>query len=579
MRFDHDDQQATIIAQHWGVSVEHLESAFWELEEIEGNDGEVYGYLVRFAADTHLELLEKLGVASSKLTREVSLWAFDEPEPDDGNFSLVVSFSDISTPEDRPNLPNPQRGQGKLLPADERVLTNERGIPLTLMTTTTTPADDKTLSYWTNQPPSSNNLRLFQPDGTWLAWDDREEEGKTRRGAKGQVEERLLSVLNATNLMALLGSGASFAAKNAGGKQAPGMGDLWDDARQKVGEAVFDAVVAEVWGATDKKDIESLLSLCKMTVELQAARGESVSQDAADGERLELPAFVQKAEQAILDRVDFVSEETDLISHKEFLRRLARRSPEKGRVKLFTTNYDRCIEEAAVARNLALIDGFSHSAVQRFNRDHFQQDIVRRSAGSTRADFVDGVFHLYKLHGSMDWRRRKSDGVVIRRLGHDGNHEPVLIYPRSSKYQEAFAPPYLDMFAAWQAALREPDTTLIVTGFGFADDHISAPIWSALESNLSIRLVLCDPCFVPVAQLDDTGLIGEAHIIEQTNGQLRDYQTRILQLVREGDSRITVLNGRFSDLALAVPEIMGETDRQRLEARLEHIRGQGHGDE
>ena len=434
------------------------------------------------------------------------------------------------------------------------------------------------MNYWTNKPPSASNLRLFQSDGTWLAWDDREEDGKTRRGAREQVEERLLSALNATNLMVLLGSGASFAAKNADGKQAPGMGDLWDDARQKVGEENFDQVVANVWGATEKKDIESLLSLCKMTVELQAARGAAAGQDAAGNMQLDLPAFVQNAEQAILDRVDFVSEKTDLISHKEFLRRLARRSADKARVKLFTTNYDRCIEEAAVTRNLALIDGFSHSAVQRFNRDHFQQDIVRRSASSTRADYVDGVFHLYKLHGSMDWRRRKSDGVVIRRLDHDGNHEPVLIYPRSSKYQEAFAPPYLDMFAAWQAALREPDTTLIVSGFGFADDHISAPVWSALESNLSIRLVLCDPCFVPVDELDVSLIDTQEHAISHTNNNLRTCQQRILSLVKEGDSRITVLNGRFSDLALALPEIMGETDRQRLEARLERIRGQDHGD-
>lgn len=434
------------------------------------------------------------------------------------------------------------------------------------------------MSYWTNQRPSASNLRLFQSNGTWLAWDDREEDGKPLSGAKGHVEERLLSSLNATNLMALLGSGASFAAKNAGEKQAPGMGDLWDDARQKVGEENFDRVVAEVWGPTQKKDIESLLSLCKMTVELQAARAAIVGQNTVDDPKVDLPAFVQKAEQAILDRVDFVTEETDLTSHKEFLRRLARRSAEKARVKIFTTNYDRCIEESAVARNLALIDGFSHSAIQRFNRDHYQQDIVRRSAGSTRADYVDGVFHLYKLHGSMDWRRRKSDGVVIRRLGHDGDYEPVLIYPRSSKYQEAFAPPYLDMFAAWQAALREPDTTLIVSGFGFADDHISAPIWSALESNLSIRLVLCDPAFVPDDELNVSLLDTQEHAISRTNDNLGTYRQRILNLVKEGDSRITVLNGRFSDLALAFPEIMGETDRQRLEDRLERIRGLAHGD-
>lgn len=430
------------------------------------------------------------------------------------------------------------------------------------------------MSYWTNLPPSASNLRLFQTDGTWLAWHDREEDGKTLHGAKEQVEERLLSALNATNLMALLGSGASFAAKNPDGKQAPGMADLWDDARQKVGEESFDKVVVEVCGATEKKDIESLLSLCKMTIELQAARGAVAAQDGYDAPKVDLPTFVQKAEQAILDRVDFVTEKTDLTSHKEFLRRLARRSAEKARVKLFTTNYDRCLEEAAVARNLALIDGFSHSAVQRFNRDHFQQDIVRRSPNSTRVDYVDGVFHLYKLHGSMDWRRRKSDGVVVRRLSHDNDYEPVLIYPRSSKYQEAFTPPYLDMFAAWQAALREPDTTLIVSGFGFSDDHISAPIWSALESNLSIRVVVCDPCFVPVGELNGTGLLGEAHTIDKTNPQLKDYQARILRLVREGDSRVTILNGRFSDLALALPEIAGETDRQRLEARLERIRRQ-----
>ena len=103
------------------------------------------------------------------------------------------------------------------------------------------------------------------------------------------------------------------------------------------------------------------------------------------------------------------------------------------------------------------------------------------------------------------------------------------------------------------------------------------PIWSALESNLSIRLVLCDPCFVPIAELDDTGLIGEAHEIDKTNDQLKEYLIRMLRLVREGDSRITILNGRFSDLALALPEIMGETDRQRLEARLERIREPDHG--
>jgi hypothetical protein len=83
---------------------------------------------------------------------------------------------------------------------------------------------------------------------------------------------------------------------------------------------------------------------------------------------------------------------------------------------------------------------------------------------------------------------------------------------------------------------------------------------------------------VPVDKLNVSLVDTQEHVISQTNDNLRTYQQRILSLVREGDSRITVLNGRFSDLALALPEIMGETDRQRLEARLERIRGQDHGD-
>lgn len=429
--------------------------------------------------------------------------------------------------------------------------------------------------YWVNKPAAAGHLRLFLPNDTWLAWENREEGDKTQRGAAEQVEQRLLSALNATNLMVLLGSGASFAAKNASGKQAPGMSDLWACARDKVGHEDFDKVVSDVSRANNKQDIEALLSLCKMAVELSTAQRVAGGSEANTSAPTDLQIFIQKAEQAILDRVDFVTEGTDLALHKEFLRRLARRSAEKARVKIFTTNYDRCIEEAAAARNLVLVDGFSHSAVQRFNRDHFQHDIVRRSSSSTRAEYVDGVFHLYKLHGSMDWRRRKSDGVVVRRLVHDNDHEPVLIYPRSSKYQEAFAPPYLDMFAAWQAALREPDTTLVVSGFGFADDHISAPIWAALEANLSIRLVLCDPCFVPESQL---GSATPEHAISETSDKLKDYQKRILKLVKEGDSRVTVVNGRFGDLALALPEITGDTDRQRLEARLERIRSQDNAD-
>jgi len=432
------------------------------------------------------------------------------------------------------------------------------------------------MAYWENRSGNPNELRLLQQNGTWLAYSDATDTNdKTLKGGHERIEEALLAALHSTNLSVLLGSGASFAAHNQTGASAPSMGDLWDSVRADTGEDVFDRMVEEVAGKGGKKDIENLLSLCKMRLELAAARTSGAEDNEDDNEKLDdgLADFVASAEQSILKRVDFVDTDTDLKSHKEFLRRLARRSPDKPRVKLFTTNYDRCIEGAADARSIVLIDGFSHSSEQRFNRDHFQHDIVRRSPNGTRAEYVDGVFHLYKMHGSLDWRRR-GDGVVIRRAATQDVLQPVLIYPRSTKYQEAFTSPYLDMFSAWQSALGEPDTTLIVAGFGFADDHISAPIWSALESNLSLRLILCDPCFIPAVDLEPDLLDDESprHALATNTDGLRKYQRRIVELVRQGDSRIIVLNGRFDDFASALPEIIGETDRHRLEARLERVR-------
>ncbi|MQX06812.1 SIR2 family protein, partial [Sinorhizobium fredii] len=369
--------------------------------------------------------------------------------------------------------------------------------------------------FWTGKPSAAENLRLLTREGKWLAWEDQEADpdnpsSKRIAGAKGRVNEVLTQAVHATNVLTLLGSGASFCVKNADLRRAPSMGDLWQAARENVckedliDDSRFESIVLDVIGTLPPEkdgerqpgDIENLLSLCKMKLELMEVKAKEVEKTDPDGPIRKLKIFIEKAEGAILEKVNFVDQATDLPAHRGLIQKFAKRAVDKPRVKVFTTNYDLCVEEAASRLSVVLVDGFSHSAEQRFNRDHFQHDVVRRQPSGTKADYIDGVFHLYKLHGSIDWRRR-GDGVVIRSRASDPALKPVLIYPRSTKYQEAFEIPYLDMFAAFQAALREPDTALLIAGFGFADDHISAPIWSALESNLSLRLILVDPSFIP----------------------------------------------------------------------------------
>ena len=119
---------------------------------------------------------------------------------------------------------------------------------------------------------------------------------------------------------------------------APSLGDLWEAVKAKVGAAHFDEVIRKIPNGTGIKDIEKLLTQCKLFVALFGG-------DVGDGKVV--ADFIKSAEAAILARVDFVDGETDLLSHEIILRKLARRGVRKPRAKLFTTNYDLCFEYAA----------------------------------------------------------------------------------------------------------------------------------------------------------------------------------------------------------------------------------------
>ncbi|MDO5757709.1 MAG: AAA family ATPase [Rhodobacterales bacterium] len=76
------DRQALSIAVEWGISSELLDQVGWELEEISGNEGENYSFLVRFDEGADPHILEQLGLSKDHFTREVSLNAFDETDTD-----------------------------------------------------------------------------------------------------------------------------------------------------------------------------------------------------------------------------------------------------------------------------------------------------------------------------------------------------------------------------------------------------------------------------------------------------------------------------------------------------------------
>jgi hypothetical protein len=431
------------------------------------------------------------------------------------------------------------------------------------------------MPYWEARPSDAANLRLFVPGEGWRQSPDTiGADGKTEaQGSRRLIESAFLNALNATNLLVLTGSGSSFAASNPAVAVPPppapppapkltpaGMLDLWNAVKAKVGEPTFQAVCDGFADAPIDQNIERLLTLCKLYLELHEKAADDVSKRTKD--------FVRDAENAILSRVNFVDSDTLLDAHSALITKIGRRGVRKPRAKLFTTNYDLCFEEAARRHRFTIIDGFSHALDQVYDPLHFGHDIVRRELGKEAPDYIENVFHLYKLHGSIDWRRIGPD--LVRSRADKG--EPVLIYPRSSKYQESFEAPYLDMIGAFQAALREPDTALIVSGFGFNDDHIGRPILSAVETNMSLRLIMCDPTF-----LTSEALESEEHTIPNGPQSANKFLQAFSRLADSGDARLHLINGRFADMAAALPDLVGETDRERHMARVRALRDNSEG--
>ena len=165
------------------------------------------------------------------------------------------------------------------------------------------------------------------------------------------------------------------------------------------------------------------------------------------------------------------------------------------------------------------------------------------------------MFHLYKLHGSVDWK--KSNGDIER----DGaTEEAVMIYPRATKYQLSYRPPFLEMMARFQFALRQPNTTLFAIGFGFNDDHLSEPILSALGSYPHFNLVIATKALEAAAE-------------KTANGEPNSYLNRFSKLAgNDAVENVLLLDCDFSQFVSLVPNAAGQSEGQRFAELVKALR-------
>ena len=112
--------------------------------------------------------------------------------------------------------------------------------------------------------------------------------------------------------------------------------------------------------------------------------------------------------------------------------------------------------------------------------------------------------------------------------------------------------------SAFQAAIRQPETALLVTGFGFNDNHLAEPIMSAIRSNLSLKVVVCDPRLAPNEDGSWQGSV-----------VANDHLRKLAYLISHGDARLALINATFQQLVPELPDIAAITD---LEQHLDRMR-------
>jgi hypothetical protein len=356
---------------------------------------------------------------------------------------------------------------------------------------------------------------------------------KDDEDASSALDRHFANVLLAERLVVLAGLGTSRClSASSGDPIAPTMDDLWNAARAW-DEDDFTEILKEAgWpSASPRNDIELLLSRCQMALELKPDK--------------KLEEFIKKAEEMIVSKCRFVTAELDLGIHEAFMRKVARRSTTLPRTQLYTTNYDLAFEIAAAGMGFSIIDGFSHAHPQRFDGSYFDHDFAIRDRERATApiDWAPNVIQLHKLHGSVDWFRAP-DGEV--RKDASAKH-PLIVYPRASKFEVSYQQPFLELMARFQAALRRPETGLMIIGSGFNDDHISQPILAALRSNVRLTAVVVDP---------------------DLEGSKNQHIARVRELIKRGDRRIALLAGTFEEAVERMPDFIALTETEHHEARI-----------
>lgn len=260
----------------------------------------------------------------------------------------------------------------------------------------------------------------------------------------------------------------------------------------------------------------------------------------------------------------------DFGSHASLLQKLVgARQPGQPSPWVFTTNYDLAIEWSAEASGIHTHTGFTGIHNRIFSPQSFDVGL-RNILASGEARFGCNDIYLAKLHGSLTWKLRNGDFYEhsASEMWSDINavfehnapvNESLMVLPRAAKYTQTVGFLSGELFRRFSDFLAKPQSSLLISGYSFGDDHINRLLKSALL-NPTIQLIIFVPEF---AGYSEQGL-------DSLKPQLR-------QLLEIKSPRVTVVgsgpNVHFNEFVKMLPDPM-LFDLKEFELR-EKIRDMG----
>jgi hypothetical protein len=369
---------------------------------------------------------------------------------------------------------------------------------------------------------------------------EQEDDNKIEEKIKDIIKSECKEALKSENLVILTGAGSSI---DGGGKSVK---DIWKTIFNDTGN--LDKVLKLISDNIEKIKEEDFYKNSNLEELLSRLEIEKKAMKNRDKDDEEIAIQIEEINSQIKDLCS--KENSELKTHKNFLTKiLSARKKTSPRAKIFTLNYDTFFEDAASEIKAVVIDGFCFNEKRIFNSTDFDLDIVQRENSRIHKEenFYDKVFHLYKMHGSVSW---KLEGGEIKKLDKTEIKEPLLIYPNASKFEESYQMPFYEMISRFQISLRATNTTLMIIGYSFGDNHINRMIEEAVDSNLSLKVIVVDK-------------VVEKEVDEVDGKKTKKNLKNRLMNYAKNSARIIFFGKSFEKFVELLPEVSYENEREK----------------